>query len=204
MKIFEYIKTLWNNDDNITKPKKIKNLKYGDCAYLCIIPRTTIINDTLLDTLDKIKTTNIPLVKKLTVFGQKQKIKVFIEDYQENGKMEKIIKCIFQDMNFFNYLTIKITSKNKKNINKTIIKLINYDIYITTDKKQIYKLIKQYSKYIHKNIKKILKLKPKYIYTTVEGKKIYKYPYAEQQTIFKYMKNFKKHTMLEVNKIKYM
>ena len=97
------------------------------------------------------------------------------------------ISSIFYNRNY-RYLWVEIT---KKQLNKTIALLYNtneYQIYLTTDKKQILKKIKQHNKLIFKITQLILygKNKNKYI------------------NIYPQIKTFKQKIYQIINKVNYM
>lgn len=198
MKIFEYMKILhlihklWNKKQ---KPKKIKQLTKNDDIYLFQIPKINYNTSTISE--EKSIYTKIPTAVNAKIhtltFNTPAPadicFKMPFKTYEKENKWMIYfhISSIFYSRNY-RYLWEEIT---KKQLNKTIALLCNtneYQIYLTTDKKQILKKIKQYNQLIFKitQLKLYRKNKNKYI------------------NIYPQIKTFKQKIYHIINKVNYM
>lgn len=194
MKILHIIHKLWNKKQ---KPKKIKQLTKNDDIYLFQIP-TINYNSTIIG--EKSIYTKIPTVvnAKMDTFTFNTPAEISFTIPFEIYEKEYIwmrhfhLSSIFYARNY-KYLWMEIT---KKQLNKTIALVhntIEYKIYVTTDKKQILKKIKQYNKLIFKITQLILYGKNK------NGKN-----QNEYINMYPQIKSFKQKIHQIINKVNYM
>lgn len=191
MKIFHIIHKLWNKKQ---KPKKIKQLTKNNDIYLFQIPQINY-NTSKPITEENCIYTKIPAVvnTKIDMFTLNTPAEIcFTIPFEIYEKENKWMRYFHLSSIFYvrdnKYLWMEIT---KKQLNKTIALLYNtneYQIYVTTDKKQILKKIKQYNKLILKITQLILygKNKNKYI------------------NIYPQIKTFKQKIYQIINKVNYM